>query len=125
MTNPNITKRTNRIRRHARGRARISGTSERPRVVVFKSNAHMYVQAIDDDANKTIAAVSDLPAGKAGAKLAKKGTKTDHASAVGTKLAELLKKKNVTVVVFDKGGFKYHGRVKAVAEALRVEGITV
>lgn len=118
MTDINITKRLNRIRRHNRGRALIAGTSDRPRVTVFKSNAHLYAQAIDDAAGKTIAAVND-------AKLKKTGTKTEHAAAAGKKLAELLKEKKVKSVVFDKSGFKYHGRVKAVAEALREAGITV
>ncbi len=118
MSDINITKRVNRTRRHIRGRAKIAGTAERPRVTVFKSNVHVYVQAIDDATGKTIAAVND-------AKLKKAGTKTEHAAEAGKKLAGLLKEKGVAVVVFDKAGFKYHGRIKAVAEALRAEGITV
>lgn len=118
MSDINITKRVNRTRRHIRGRARITGTAERPRVTVFKSNAHVYVQAIDDTSGKTIAAVND-------AKLKKAGTKTEHAAEAGKKLAGLLKEKGVSVIVFDKAGFKYHGRIKAVAEALRAGGITV
>ena len=118
MTDINITKRVNRIRRQTRGRAKIAGTAERPRVTVFKSNVHVYVQAIDDVTGKTIAAISD-------AKLKKAGTKTEHATEAGKKLAGLLKEKGVSVVVFDKAGFKYHGRIKAVAEALRAGGITV
>jgi large subunit ribosomal protein L18 len=118
MTDINITKRVNRIRRHIRGRAKIAGTAERPRVAVFKSNTHLYVQAINDVTGATIAAVND-------AQLKKAGTKTEHATEAGTKLAALLKDKGVTVVVFDKAGFKYHGRVKAVAEALRAGGITL
>jgi len=125
MTDINMTKMVNRKRRQNRGRAKIAGTAERPRVTVFKSNAHVYVQAVDDATGKTIAAVNDanLPAGKAGLK--KAGTKTEHAAEAGKKLAGLLKEKGVTVVVFDKAGFKYHGRIKAVAEALRARGITV
>ncbi|MEK7638407.1 MAG: 50S ribosomal protein L18 [Patescibacteria group bacterium] len=118
MTDINITKRVNRTRRHIRGRAKIAGTAERPRVTVFKSNVHVYVQAIDDATGKTIAAVSD-------AQLKKAGTKTEHAAEAGKKLAGLLKEKGVTVVIFDKAGFKYHGRIQAVAEALRAGGITV
>jgi large subunit ribosomal protein L18 len=118
MTDTNITKRTNRIRRHTRGRMKLLGTAERPRIAVFKSNAHLYAQAIDDVARVTIAAVND-------AQLPKKGTKTEHAAATGKKLAELLKKKGVSKAVFDKGGFAYHGRVQAVAEALRADGITI
>ncbi len=118
MTDINITKRVNRTRRHIRGRAKIVGTAERPRVAVFKSNVHVYVQAIDDATGKTIAAVND-------AQLKKAGTKTEHAIEAGKKLAGLLKEKGVTVVVFDKAGFKYHGRIQAVAEALRAGGIKV
>lgn len=113
--NTHVAKRTNRIRRHARIRAKISGTAERPRVTVFKSNAHLYAQAIDDTARTTLAAVNDAQI--------KKGTKTERAGATGKKLAELLVKAGVTAVVFDVSGFKYHGRVKAVAEALREGGI--
>lgn len=116
MTDINMTKRINRQRRQNRGRAKIAGTAQRPRVTVFKSNVHVYAQAVDDATGKTIAAVND-------AKLKKAGTKTEHAAEAGKKLAGLLKEKGVTVVIFDKAGFKYHGRVKAVAEALRAEGI--
>ena len=118
MTDLNITKRVNRTRRQLRGRAKIAGTAERPRVTVFKSNAHVYVQAIDDVTGTTIAAVNDK-------QLKKAGTKTDHAAEAGKKLAALLKEKGVSAIVFDKAGFKYHGRIKAVAEALRAGGITV
>ena len=111
------TTRTNRIRRHRRIRAKISGTAERPRVTIFKSNTSVYAQAVDDTAGRTLAAVSD-------ARL-KKGTKTDRAGQAGKKLAELLQKAGITTAVFDTGGFKYHGRVKAVAEALRQGGITI
>jgi large subunit ribosomal protein L18 len=118
MTDINITKRINRSRRQKRGRAKLVGNAERPRVTVFKSNTHVYVQAIDDATGRTIAAVNDADA-------ATKGTKTERAAAAGTKLAGLLKEKKVTTVIFDKAGFAYHGRVKAVAEALRKGGITV
>jgi len=125
MSDINISKRTNRARRHARGRAKLSGTAQRPRVTVFKSNTHVYAQAIDDVAHKTIAAVNDahLRAGKGG--VAKTATKTERAAIAGKKLAELLKEKKVTTVVFDKSGFTYHGRIKAVADALREGGIIV
>lgn len=118
MTDINISKRNNRSRRQARGRAKLSGTAERPRVTVFKSNTHVYAQAVDDVAGVTLAAVND-------AHVAKKGTKTDRATIAGTKLAELLKEKKITTVIFDKAGFTYHGRIKAVAEAMRAAGITV
>lgn len=118
MADINITKQVNRKRRQVRGRAKISGTAECPRVTTFKSNAHVYVQAIDDVTGVTIAAVND-------AMLKVKGTKTERAAVAGVKLAELLAAKKITRAVFDKAGFKYHGRVKAVAEALRAAGITV
>lgn len=117
MTDINITKRVNRMRRHIRGRALIAGTAERPRIAVFKSNRGTYTQAIDDVAHTTVAAVNDASITK--------GTKTERAQAAGKKLAELLKAKKVASAVFDKGGFKYHGRVKAVAEGLREGGIRV
>lgn len=113
----NITKRVNRIRRHHRIRAKVSGTASRPRVTVFKSSAHLYAQAIDDVAGKTLAAVNDAQF--------KKGAKTERAAHAGKKLAELLVKAGVKTAVFDVSGFKYHGRVKAVAEALRENGITI
>ena len=118
MTDPHITKRTHRIRRHARIRAKISGTATRPRVAVFKAHQHIYAQAIDDVARKTLAAIND-------AQIKGKGTKTDHALAAGKKLAELLTKQGITAVVFDVSGFRYHGRVRAVAEGLRESGVTV
>jgi large subunit ribosomal protein L18 len=118
MTDINITKRINRSRRHARGRAKLVGTAERPRVTVFKSNTHVYAQAVDDTTGKTLAAVND-------AHVAKKGTKTERAAVCGTKLAEQLKTKGISTVIFDKAGFAYHGRIRAVADALRKEGITV
>ncbi len=118
MTDINISKRNNRSRRHARGRAKLAGTADRPRVTVFKSNTHVYAQAIDDVTGKTLAAVND-------AHVAKKGTKTERAAIAGTKLAEMLKEQKIATVIFDKAGFTYHGRIKAVAEALRAAGITV
>ena len=118
MTDINISKRTNRARRHARGRAKLVGTAQRPRVAVFKSNTYVYVQAIDDVSHKTLVAVND-------AHVAKKGTKTERAALAGKKLAELLQEKKVKTVIFDKSGFTYHGRIKAVADALREAGIIV
>ncbi len=117
MADTNITKRINRQRRHIRGRAKLAGTAERPRVAVFKSNRWTYAQAVDDVTHKTLASVSD--------RAAKKGTKAARASELGAKLAEALKAKKIATVVFDKGGFTYHGRVKAIAEGLREAGIRV
>lgn len=114
-----ISKATHRIRRHARVRAKISGTSERPRVAVFKSNQHTYVQAIDDTRRLTIVGLSDAEVKPAG----QGGRKEQKAYALGETLAKKLQEKRVTQVLFDRGGFKYHGRVKAVAEGLRKGGI--
>jgi large subunit ribosomal protein L18 len=112
------TKIAHRIRRHARVRAKVSGTAERPRVCVFKSNQHLFVQVVDDVAHRTLVS-SGKPSAKA------KGTKTEQAKALGTTLAKEMKGKGIERAVFDAGGFKYHGRVRAVAEGLREGGIAV
>ena len=116
MTN-HASNRTNRIRRHNRVRARISGTATRPRVVVFRSSQHIIVQAVDDAAHRTLASASDATT--------KKGTKTERAMATGKALAAALKGAKVSAAVFDRGGYQYHGRVKAVADGLRNGGITL
>ncbi len=113
-------KQSRRVSRHNRVRAKIAGTSSRPRVSVYRSNKYTYAQVIDDTKNITIISVSDY-AGKKGKSA--KGTKTSKASASGKDLAEALKKKGIDTVLFDRGGFKYHGRVKALAEGLREAGI--
>ncbi len=97
----------------------MSGTAARPRVSVARSNAHIALQAIDDVAHKTVVAASDL------GKTAVKGTKTERAITVSKALAKALAAAGITAVVFDRGAYRYHGRVKAVAETLRQEGITV
>lgn len=116
-------KKLNRNRRHARVRARISGTSERPRIAVFKSNKHLYVQAIDDVAGTTLIGLSEMklkkPAGKSG------GTKTRLGQALGEALGAKMKELGIGKAVFDRGGFTYHGRIQAVAEGLRNAGIKV
>jgi large subunit ribosomal protein L18 len=112
------TKKTHRAKRHARVRAKVSGTAERPRVCVFKSNQHLFVQVVDDSAHRTM-----LSIGKTKAKA--KGTKTEQAKVLGASLAKDMKDKGIERAVFDAGGFKYHGRVKAVAEGLREGGIAV
>lgn len=124
MTDINITKRIHRNRRHARVRAKISGTAQRPRVTVFKSNVHVYVQAVDDVSGKTLAAVNDAAIKKVSAK-GDMTAKIARAFAAGQKLAAALKEQKISTVVFDAAGFTYHGRIKAVADALRKEGITV
>lgn len=94
----------------------MSGTAYRPRLVVFRSLAHIEAQLIDDTVGKTLAAANDR-------QLKTKGTKTEQAVAVGTAIAEHAKAKKITTVVFDRGGFQYHGRVKALADAARAGGL--
>ena len=102
-------------RRHVKIRTRISGTNERPRLAIFKSNKFIYAQVIDDEAGKTLAAASS-------AKLAK-GTKSEQSKAVGAEIAKKAKAAKVSKVVFDRGGFAYKGRVKNVADAAREGGL--
>jgi large subunit ribosomal protein L18 len=111
-----------RKRRHVRVRAKVSGTAQRPRLNVFRSSAHIYVQVIDDIAGRTLVAASDLEddvvklAGDGAAKVAR-------AKAVGQVIAARAKEAGVNTVVFDRGGFLYHGRIKAVAEGAREAGL--
>lgn len=108
-----------RIRRHRRVRSKILGTAQRPRVSVFKSNKHVFVQFIDDGKNKTL--ISNKVISDSKSKI--KGNKTDKASQIGETLAEKAKEIGIKEIVFDRGGFKYHGRIKAVAEGLRKGGL--
>ena len=101
---------------HKRVRRKISGTAERPRLNVFRSNKSIYVQVIDDVNGHTLAAASSKDAGAT-------GTKTEQAKAVGIALAEKAKVAGVVKVTFDRGGYLYHGRVKAVAEGAREGGL--
>jgi large subunit ribosomal protein L18 len=110
-----------RIRRRAAIRSTINGTPTRPRLSVYKSLNHFYAQVIDDLAGKTLAAASTRDEGVLAA-----GGKSGNgpaAAAVGTRLADAAKKAGVKAVVFDRGGFKFHGRVKAFAEAARKGGL--
>ena len=111
-------KQLNRITRHKRVRAKIIGTAKRPRVTVFKSSNNLFVQFIDDDKNKTI--LSNSPKDK---KTTKKGKKVDLAKTIGEALASKAKAAGINEVVFDRGGYKYHGRIKALAEGLRTGGL--
>ncbi len=107
--------------RHLRVRRKVQGTGERPRLNVFRSLNHIYVQVIDDNAGHTICAASTLsPDLKEKVKGLKK---REQAKLVGLKIAELCKEKNITSVVFDRGGYKYHGRVAALAEGAREGGL--
>jgi large subunit ribosomal protein L18 len=115
------TMRAARIRRHARVRRRVNGTPERPRLAVFRSLTHIYAQVIDDVERKTIAAASDVEADLKAKVSGKK--KEEVAAMIGSLVAERAKEKGVTRVVFDRGGFVFHGRVKALAEAARESGL--
>ncbi len=110
-----------RVRRHFRLRKRVSGSPERPRLNVFRSNAHIYAQVIDDVKGYTLAAASTNEKGWAAD--AETKTKTEQAALVGRLVAERAVAAGVSKVVFDRGGFKYHGRVKALAEAAREAGL--
>jgi large subunit ribosomal protein L18 len=104
-----------RAGRHARIRAKISGTAERPRLAVFKSNKFVYAQLINDEAGKTLAAMDSRKV---------KGTTSEGAVVVGTEIAKKAKSAGITAVVFDRGGFKYQGIIAALADAARAEGLT-
>lgn len=106
-----------RLRRHARVRRKISGTSDCPRLNVFRSNAHIHCQIIDDVNGKTLAACNSIEL-----KLANGGN-IDAAKAVGTKIAEKCLALNIENVVFDRGGYVYHGRVQALADSARAAGL--
>jgi large subunit ribosomal protein L18 len=110
-----------RERRHRRVRAKLSGTAERPRLAVFRSLEHVYAQIIDDIAGNTLVAASTLDAevkDKIGGK-----TKSEEATIVGQVVAERAKAKGIGAVIFDRGGFQYHGRVKALADGARAGGL--
>ena len=119
MTKTLIKKRITRNRRKIRTRAKLHGTAERPRLAVFRSLKHIYVQVINDDTNNTIISASDqkLPKQK------QSGKKEEVAREIGKMIAEQAKAKKITEVIFDRAGAKYHGRVKAVAEGAREGGL--
>jgi large subunit ribosomal protein L18 len=105
-------------------RKRVRGTEERPRLTVFRSVAHIYVQVVDDMSGRTIASASTVePTVKGVLAAGAKGGNVEGAKAIGTAIAERLIEKGVKRVVFDRNGFLYHGRVKAVAEAAREAGL--
>ncbi len=110
-----------RQRIHRRIRKKIAGTPERPRLAVYRSQAHIYAQLVDDDAGRTLCAASSLDESLADKK--KKGGDVAAAKAVGQLIASRAKEKGVSAVVFDRGGFQYHGRVKALADAAREAGL--
>ena len=110
-------KRASRIRRHRRVRKHVTGTADRPRLAIYRSNRHIYAQLVDDGSATTVAAASDLSAGE--------GDKTARAKRVGQALAERAKAAGIDSAVFDRGGRLYHGRVKAVAEGAREGGLSI
>ena len=110
-----------RARVRIRVRQKVRGAAERPRLAVFKSGRHIYAQVIDDGKGKTVAHASSLDAGLK--KDMPKGASQDAAGKVGALVAERAKKAGVTKVVFDRGGYRYHGRIKAVADAAREKGL--
>jgi large subunit ribosomal protein L18 len=120
MTQKVVASRTaSRVKRHARLRLRLSGTEGRPRLAVFRSLNHIYAQVIDDTSGTTVAAASSLETGLKGSD----GTKVDDAKRVGQLVAERAKAAGIDKVVFDRAGFKYHGRVRSLAEAAREAGL--
>ncbi len=111
-----------RIRRHRRVRRTLAGTPDRPRLAVFRSLNHVYAQVIDDSSGHTLVAASDLESDLRSQRDGKK--KAQVAGLVGDALARKAKERGIKAVVFDRGGFKYHGRIKALAEAARKGGLS-
>jgi len=103
-----------RRRRHFRVRKKVNGTAERPRLVVFRSEKHIYAQLVDDTVQRTLATVTDTGL---------EGKKVEKSFEVGKRIAERAKEAGVSSVVFDRGGYEYHGRVKAVADGAREGGL--
>ena len=108
-------KEVRRQKRKMRVRGKVTGLSLRPRLSVFRSNQHIYAQLIDDQLGKTLAAASDLTI--------KKGSKSEKATEVGKEVAKIAKSKKLESVVFDRNGYKYHGRIKAIADGAREGGL--
>jgi len=116
-----LSRNAHRQRVHLRVRTRVSGTGERPRLSVYRSAGHIYAQVIDDRTGKTIASASSID--KETRKELKGGGNVAAAKIVGRKVAERAKAAGVELVVFDRGGYKYHGRVEALAQAAREAGL--
>jgi large subunit ribosomal protein L18 len=119
------TKTETRKKRHRSLRKRVAGTTERPRLVVFRSARHIYAQVIDDLARKTVVAASDVipKKPKEGAATKFDGKKSDRAKQVGVLVAKKCLEKGITKVVFDRAGYKYHGRISAIAAGAREAGL--
>jgi large subunit ribosomal protein L18 len=118
---PEISKDKIRRRIHARLRQKMQGSTERPRLNVYRSLNHIYAQVIDDTTGKTLAAVSTVKGGNKGVK--RTGGNVASAKEVGKAIAERAREKGVKTVVFDRGGYLYHGRIKALADAAREAGL--
>jgi large subunit ribosomal protein L18 len=112
-----LTKHQARLRRHRRVRGKIAGTAERPRLVVYRSNRGIFAQLVDDASGRTLASAGWTAVAES------KGNKTDQASAFGKALAEAAKKAGIESCVFDRGGYLFHGRVKALADGAREGGL--
>ncbi len=116
-----VTKQEQRRRRHRRVRKKLMGTPQRPRLAVFRSNKHIYVQVVDDLAGRTLASASTMETDARGGATAN----VEAAKQVGRRIGERAKAAGIDTVVFDRGGFQYHGRVAAVAEGAREAGLQV
>lgn len=116
------TPRAARLRRHLRVRRRITGTGDKPRLCVYRSLSHIYAQVIDDIGRITLVSASDVEKDVSGQAAGKK--KSEVATLVGALVAERAKQKGITQVVFDRGGYPFHGRIKALAEAARAGGLS-
>jgi large subunit ribosomal protein L18 len=114
-------RRTTRIRRHVRLRTHLEGGAQRPRLAIFRSIHHVYAQVIDDASGRTLAAASTTDADLR--KSLKSPSSAEGAAAVGKSIAERARQAGIETVVFDRGGFPYHGRIKALAEAARSAGL--
>ncbi len=109
-------KEQSRLRRHAKIRKRLSGTAARPRLLVYRSLCHIYAQIINDENKKVLLSTSDM-------KIKGKVNKTEKAKQVGTAVAKIAQEKKIEQVVFDRNGYKYHGRVKSLADGAREGGL--
>ncbi|MBU6227815.1 MAG: 50S ribosomal protein L18 [Acidobacteria bacterium] len=113
-------RRDGRLRRHRRVRKKVHGTAARPRLAVYRSNRHLSAQVIDDDSGRTLVSASSL---EADFRKQQAGGNVAAATAIGSLVAERAKQAGITTVVFDRGGFLYHGRIAAIAEAARAAGL--
>jgi len=113
-----VSKESRRLKIRKRIRSKVSGTASRPRLAVYRSNAEIYVQLIDDAAGTTLASSSTRDKG-----FVRTGTKSEQAKTIGTAIAAIATEKSITDVVFDRGGYLYHGRIKALAEGAREGGL--